>query len=295
MLRPEPIVSRSQYIPSELVDTVQNQVEVGQPNILLDSVGWVVGIPGKVLLWDRRVDNHDVSPKTTAAVADYLHTNHLPHVKVRANQYAPIDELERLTQNKSVAWPYRYTFGLYSVVRDAVLPGRIFGGDNFNPYTQSIHLYSDIPSIALHEGAHAKDFARRKYAGTYAFAYNFVPLWHETIASRDALAYAHFEGDRETIEEANRILYPAYGTYVGSALGTFAGPASGPIYVASVLGGHVEGRLENHRLREQAEPLNVAYTTPVESTKTLATEPATQLAGPNPHGEVVLPASFETR
>ncbi|MEM6688390.1 MAG: hypothetical protein AAF664_03120 [Planctomycetota bacterium] len=292
-LRPQPIVSQTQYIPTELASTVEHQVEVGEPNVVLDSVGWVVGIPGKIILWDRRVDNHQVSPKTTAAVADYLHTNHLPHIKVRANQYAPMDEFKRLTQNKTVAWPYRYTLGLYSVVRDAVLPGRIFGGDNFNPYTQSIHLYSDIPAIALHEGAHAKDFARREYQGTYALAYNVVPLYHETVASRDALAYAHVEGDAAMVEEANRILYPAYGTYVGSTLGTFAGPASGAVYAASVLGGHIEGRLENQRLREGKTHLDIAYSTPTRPANPVSPEPTTQLADQTPPGESVMPVSFE--
>ena len=292
-LQPKSIVSQTQYIPPELMSTAENQVEVGEPNAVLDSVGWVVGIPGKVLLWDRRVDNHQVSPATTAAVADYLHTNHLPHVKVRVNQYDPMDELARLAKNKSVAWPYRYTLGLFSVVRDAVLPGRIFGGDNFNPYTQTINLYSDIPAIALHEGGHAKDFTRRKYAGTYALAYNFIPTYHEAIATNDALAYTHVHGDMADVEEANRILYPAYGTYVGSTLGSFAGPASTAVYAASVVGGHVGGRLENRRLRGGEKPLSIAYSTPDATTTNPVTSPPSQLAQEKPQGQEVMPVGYE--
>ena len=219
VLQSRTIPHGNQHIAPELLSTGEPQIEVGEPRVVIDTLGKIVGIPSKLLLFNRRVDNHDISPQTLGTLADYLHTNHLPHVKVRANQYAPLKDFQRLRKNKTVGWPYRYTLGLASVARDAILPGRLFGGDHYNPYTQTIHLYSDLPSIALHEGAHAKDFTRRKYQGTYGLAYSVVPLWHETIASEDVFAYAEQQQNPELIAEANRILYPAYGTYVGNASG----------------------------------------------------------------------------
>ncbi|MEM6468971.1 MAG: hypothetical protein AAF802_05330 [Planctomycetota bacterium] len=235
------------------------QIEVGRPHPVVDSVGWLVGVPEKILLWDRRVENHSVSPQTLDHLADYLHTNHLSHVKVRANQYAPIEDFRRLTRNKSVAWPYRYTFGLAQVARDAVLPGRVFGGDHFNPYTQTIHLFSDVPAIALHEGGHAKDFARRKYQGTYALAYQFVPMWHEKIATEDAFAFLHARNDHNGVKEANRILYPAYGSYVGSTVGTYFPAAGFPIYLTAVAAGHANGRALNRQIDGNVGLDTVAY------------------------------------
>ncbi|MFK8114356.1 MAG: hypothetical protein AB8B91_19295 [Rubripirellula sp.] len=244
VLKPNAIPNHKQHIATELLGTDHGPpIEIGEPNAFVDTVGWVVGIPDKILLWDRRVDRHKISEDTILATANYMEHNNLPHVKVRANQYAPVDDWKRLTMNKTVAWPWRYSLGALSVAGETLLPGRIFGGDHFNPYTQTIHLYSDIPAIALHEAAHAKDFTRRNYQGTYAAAYLFAPIYHETIATEDVFAYLEEQQDTERIAEANRILYPAYGTYVGNAIGGFAPAAGLPIYYASVVAGHINGRM----------------------------------------------------
>ncbi len=249
VLPPRPITVRSQQIANELIDSENPQVEIGKRRPIIDGIGWVVGIPDKILLWDRRIDRHKISERTIVTIADYLEQNNLPHVKVRANQYAPLQDWKRLTQNKTVAWPWRYSLGTLSVAGEAILPGRIIGGDHFNPFTQTIHLYSDIPAIALHEAAHAKDFTRRTYQGCYAAAYLLAPMWHETLASQDVFAYLEEQGDPSSIREANRILYPAYGTYVGNSVGFFAPAYATPIYYGSVIAGHVNGRMLSRNIR----------------------------------------------
>ena len=250
VLAPIAIPPSEPFIAEALLDDSDPQFELGKPQPFVDGLGWVVGIPGKLLLWDRRIDQHKISESTVLTLADYLEDSNLPHVKVRVNQYAPLKDWGRLKKNRTVAWPYRYTMGLVSLAGETLLPGRIFGGDHFNPYTQTVHLYSDVPSIALHEGAHAKDFTRRKYQGTYAALYGILPIWHETIASEDAMAYIKHTGDQALQREANRILYPAYGTYVGSAVSPLFPAASTPIYYGSVLAGHINGRLLNRQLRQ---------------------------------------------
>jgi hypothetical protein len=247
-LSPRAIGPTQTYIPTELAADPGNPIEVGRAIKWLDTAGWIWGIPSKVLLWDRRIDNHKITEPTMRATADYLAENSLPHIKVRLNQYAPIEDFHRLRKNKTVAWPYRYTLGLLSVGGEAILPGRLVGGDHFNPFTQTVHLYSDVPAIALHELGHANDFAHRKYQGTYAVAYAFFPLYHETIASQDAMAFLYERNDRDGIIEANRILYPAYGTYVGNSVARFVPAAGVPIYYGSVLAGHVNGRMLSRQI-----------------------------------------------
>lgn len=243
LISPRPIPLQPRDIAPELFQTDESPVEIGRPHRLLDGAGWLIGIPSKLLLWDHRIDRHRISEPTIEAATDYMRANELAHVQVRLNQYAPHKDFKRLRKNTSVAWPYRYTLGLLSVGGEAILPGRLFGGDHYNPFTQTVHLYSDVPAIALHELAHAKDFSRRTYPGTYGAFYLWIPIYHETIASRDVMDYLYSHGDRAGIIEANRILYPAYGTYLGSSLGGFIPPASIPIYYASVLGGHLNGRM----------------------------------------------------
>jgi len=239
------------YYTSEKLQTVTGeQIERGQPRRVLDGVGWVLGIPSKIVLWDRRVDNHAVSPETEAAIAEYLAVNDLTSVKVRLNQYAPGDEWRRLRANTAVAPGWRYTLGALDWLGETIFPGRLFGGDHYSPYTNTMNIYSDVPAIGLHEAGHAKDWAQRKYKGTYAAVYLLpgAPLWHEAMASRDALAYVQANGSPEEQQEAYRLLYPAYGTYVGSAIGDVV-PGAGILpYAGAVVTGHIVGRVRGQFL-----------------------------------------------
>jgi hypothetical protein len=246
-LKPREIHVDRVNVAPELVDaTRDSQIERGKRRPVLDGVGWVFGIPSKVILWDRRVENHNVSAKTEESIRLYLDDNDLDHVKVRINQYAPLEDWRRLRANKTVGWGYRYTFGALSVAGEAILPGRLLGGDHYNPFTGTIHLYSDVPAIALHEGGHAKDFTRRKLPGTYAIvtAIPFGSLWPEAIATGDAIAYAGQQGDPELERESYRILFPAYGTYVGGSIGDYAAPVALPFYAGAVVAGHAVGRIQ---------------------------------------------------
>ncbi len=252
-LSPKLIPTQSYNVSQEICDATTVQIERGKPRPIIDGIGWVVGIPNKIILWNRRVENHKISADTECHVTNYLASNRLNHVKVRLNQYRPLDDWYRLTQNKTVAWPWRYTFGTVNVLGETLFPGRIFGGDHYNPFTATIHVYSDVPAVALHEAAHAKDFSRRNYPGTYAAIYILpgVPLYHESVASRDVMAYLESLGDPDLNREGHNILYPAYGTYVGGAAGTLFPVASAPLYYAGVLGGHLAGRLESRKIVAQ--------------------------------------------
>ncbi len=222
------------------------QFEKGKRYWLLDGIGWVIGIPSKIVLWNIRVDNHNISTNTASAMEEYLRYNDMGFVKVRLNQYDPVGEWSRLFRNKRVGWGWRYTFGLITEVYYTLLPGRLFGGDHYNPYTDTINLYSDVPAIGLHESGHAKDFAKAKYPGSYA-AVGILPfssLYFEKEASGDAISYLRERGTAEEEKAAYKILYPAYGTYVGGGIGEYAVPVAFPLYAAGVIVGHVSGRLK---------------------------------------------------
>ena len=242
----EIVVDRPIAAPELVALTQRAPIERGKPRKVLDGAGWVFGIPAKIILWDRRVENHRVSATTEGTIAEYLADNDLEHVKVRINQYAPLEDWRRLRENRTVGWPLRYTIGTLSVAAEAVFPGRLLGGDHYNPWTATIHLYSDVPAIAIHEGGHAKDFARRDWPGLYAVAFGLpiTVLYPEAIATGDALAYAERHDDEALVVEGRRILYPAYGTYLGGAAGQAVGMTIGlPIYAGAVVAGHVAGRI----------------------------------------------------
>jgi hypothetical protein len=237
--------------PEPFVD--EPQISRGEPNAIADGLGhYLFSLPEKLILWNWKMGNHDISPETEESMRAYLERNDLSAVKVRLNEYAPLGEWKRLTNNEGVGAGWRYTLGVLSWIMYTILPGRILGGDAYNPYTNSIYLYSDIPVVALHEGGHAKDFAVRRWKGSRAALYilPIAPLFMEARASNDALGYA-LDTDPKLLESGYKMLYPAYGTYVGSeALGgvPIVGPVAGAI---GAIPGHIIGRIKASNVRER--------------------------------------------
>jgi hypothetical protein len=229
--------------PEPFVD--EPQISRGDPNATADGLGhYLFSLPEKLILWNWKMGNHDISPETEEQVRLYLATNDLKEVKVRLNEYAPFSEFSRLTQNKSVGAGWRYTIGVLSLLFYTVLPGRIFGGDAYNPYTNSIYLYSDLPVVGLHEGGHAKDSAGRKWKGSRAALrlIPFVDLFDEARASNDALGYVKSKDDKELLKSGYKLLYPAYGTYVGGDVFAFV-PILRPVgALIGAIPGHIIGR-----------------------------------------------------
>ena len=227
------------------------QIERGRRMPVLDTVGWIVGIPAKIVMFDRHVDNHDVSPETEAKMQEYLANNDLDKVKVRVNEYDPLGEWGRLGRNKSVGWPARYTLGTLSVASYTLFPGRIFGWDKYNPYTNTIYLYSDVPAMALYEGGYAKDFAQREYKGWYGLGYEIplVNLWHHSRASGDAMAYLKDTAPTQEIKDGYRTIGPAYAVNASRGLGSVAGV---PLVLPAALAGHAVGQVKAASFEEKA-------------------------------------------
>jgi hypothetical protein len=231
------------------------QISQSAPNKFLDASDWFWpgSLLSKLILWNARVDSHQFSKKTEDVLREYLRANNLTNVKVRINSCNVGGELMRTLHNRAVGAGWRYTFGMFAWLQYTIMPGRFFGGDNYNPYSNTINLYSDIPAVALHEAGHAKDFGRREYKGTYSFAYMipFFNLYPEALATRDALSYLRAEGSLQDQKTGYNTLYPAYGTYVGSGVGDWmAFPWNYVAMAAGVIPGHIAGRIRSATLPE---------------------------------------------
>ena len=209
------------------------QFETGRPNWFIDGLGhYFFSLPSKLILWNWKMNNHKISEETKNYLKKYIKENNLTDVKIRFNQYAPASEWRRLRKNKNVHWAIRYTVGVFSWIVYTILPDRLFGGfiggDHYNPYTNTINIFSDLPSVAIHEGGHAKDSSMRKNRTSYALVYALpiVPLYHEARASEDAHKYIQKEKDKKTEMDAYKQLSPAYGTYIGGTFGSIIPLAS---------------------------------------------------------------------
>jgi hypothetical protein len=287
----------------------ERQVERGAPNAWLDGFGhYFFSLPSKLILLDWKVNNHDIPPEVEGSLQEYLHANGLCNAKVRLNQYAPGGEWRRLFRNREMPAGWRYTVGVLAVAAYTIFPERLFagfpfigGGDHYNPYTNTLSLYSGSRPIALHEGGHAKDFAAvesRHWKGLYAGARAVplvglpVALWQEAVASSDALSWdLATAGSRES-KAAYRTLYPAYGTYLGGSAQTIASFVLEnwilyAIQYGAVVAGHVVGQVRALFVREREAGLEpeVLRGRPMAANQgaTPSSEaPGTPCAGPTP-------------
>ena len=262
------------------------QLERGGPVPIVDFLGNVLALPIKLILWDWRFANHYVSPATEEVLIGYLNAGDLPAFKdarFQLNEYRPDQDLSRLIKNRYVAWPYRLLIGFpVTLLSDVLLPGRLFPwGDYYNPYTNTVHLFSDHPAIALHEAGHVTDFARRRWKGTYAFC-RLIPgvdLYQEAKATGEAIGYLKTISDQPGELGAYKILYPAYGTYIG-------GYVFAPIgTVVGALLGHVTGRSKaaaQQRRYERMDDAATSVSTAPAPTPTFSTPPAPEPAAVAP-------------
>ena len=186
----------------------ESQIERGRPNGFVDGIGhYFFSIPSKIVLLNWKIDNHNISSETESILTEYLNDNGLENVKVRINQYSPGAEWKRLIFNSDMPGFFRFTFGVIATSFYTIFPGRVFGGDNYNPYTNTINLYSDSPAVALHEAAHAKDFIGRNrgFKGWYALMriLPLMPLFQEGKASGDAIGYTIDKDMEENLLSSN--------------------------------------------------------------------------------------------
>ncbi len=235
--------------------TFEIDVEHGQRRPIIDGVGWVIGVPNKLLLLDPRADNHDISPRTVEETTDFLAANRVDGVMVRVNQYDPIGEWKRLAKNDRIALPWRATVGALYTLGYSIVPGRLVGGDWYNPFTDSVHVYSDVPALAMEQAAQAYDNHQKTHPGFYSTMRLFplVGIVHEARSKQ--VVYEHLEetGTTEEQAEARRILAPQMGREVGGQAALFVPQADALLSIGGAAVGHVVGRYQANQIESAAD------------------------------------------
>ena len=143
-------------------------VEYGGPSEKLDRMKRVVDAPERIFRRKAEAAEADEPHNAPERVVNYLQKNDLMDVPVFVNHYDPRGQWVRLRSNKRVAAGWRYTFGLASLAGYTLLPNRVFERDHYDPFSDTLHINSDSPAVALHEAARAKDVRDRPHPGTYA-------------------------------------------------------------------------------------------------------------------------------
>jgi len=226
------------------VDVQPVAVKQGTPHKTLDRFARLVGIPGQFFTLNSKTNNHDVSPETLEKLKTYLERNDLTDVLVAVNDYDPKGQWQRLRENDRISPLWRYTAGTLNWLGYVIVPNRVFGGDEYNPFTNTMTLTSDVPALVLAEAAYAKDIHARKNPGAYA-AINDLPVLsmiRHSRATSDVLGYARLEHDWEAEKEAYNVLYPQIGSTTFGPASHFV-PVAGPfLSVGGAVVGHAAGR-----------------------------------------------------
>lgn len=226
------------------VDLQPVVVEQGKPHKLFDRLGWLVGLPSRVMTASPKASNHDVSPETIEKVKTYLEQNDMTDVTVAVNDYDPQGQWRRLRENDRIDPFWRYSVGTLSWLGYAMFPYRVFGGDEYNPFTNTLNLTSDVPSLVLAEAAYAKDIHAQTHPGAYATVGDLplVSTWRQVRATNDVLGYARDQHDWDGEKQAYHVLYPHIGSTAFGPAAHFV-PVAGPFLSAGgALVGHATGR-----------------------------------------------------
>lgn len=269
-------------------------VEYGRPHKTLDRLGWLVGLPDRVFTLNPKTDNHDTSPETIDKLRAYLEQNDISDVYVAVNDYNPKDQWRRLQENHRISPLWRYTAGTANWLGYTLFPNRVFGGDEYIPYTNTLIVSSDVPSLLLAEAAYAKDVRGRRFPGCYA-AINDLPvlsLWRHSRATSDVLSYARDQGDWETEQEGYHVLYPEIGSTTFGPASHFV-PVAGPFLSAGgALVGHAAGR--SVAAVQQPKIISAAPAAPPEPDAASPAEEVADRREPSRDvGRGVVPAVFE--
>jgi len=194
----------------------------GQPHKSLDRMSDVVSWPRRILRPDEP-DNRQITSETTEKLRRYLERNDLDDVHVAVRDYDPGEQWRRLRENRIVPPVSRYTFGLLSVANYSLLPGRVFGRNAYNPYTNTLYVNSESPALLLHEAAFAKNVRGRPLPGVYAVSSHlpFLAVWHEIDATRELVGYARADEDWDLEAESYREIYPRVGSQAVGGVVTF--------------------------------------------------------------------------
>lgn len=253
--------------------------EYGAPNRFLDNMRWVVSLPGRIFTWHWEEDDLQLSAGTEEQIVAYLRETDLSDVYVRVNQYCPAGEWRRLRENTAISPGWKYSAGLLSILHYSVIPGRVFGGDEYNPYTNSLSVNSDELAMVLHEAAYAKQIHETSRPGPYAFL-NDLPvlsLWRHTAGVREVVSYAREHDDWELERQTYRVVYPQMGANVAGLGDPFVPLLISPLLpLGGAAAGHVIGQTTIAMRKRQQGDVPIAENARDEILQTAADEPVTE-------------------
>ena len=230
-------------------------VDRGGPSPRLDRIRSLVEYP-RTLFRFGRPDPRPSQEEVEQTVITYLEKNDLTDVEVEVGEYDPGTQWQRLRDNPRVSPFWKYSVGSLTVVGYSVLPGRAFGIDSYNPFTDTLSLNSRNPHRALFEASRAKALRGEHYVGSSAVL-SSLPVIRSVADVRqasDVLSYLRAEEEWDLETAAYPQLYAGIGKETIGLAGWFipftVGPALG---IGGSIVGHTTGRYVANQRSQQIE------------------------------------------
>lgn len=190
---------------------------------LADTVGKVMAVPTALAIGQERALDFYKKPdieKVRARFAKIKDDPRLANVKVRLGYADPVDDVRSLFKRKDISMPMKYLRSLGAIPSAVLAPMR---ADHYNPFTDSISVFGDMPEIISHEIGHAQDFNRSKHLKGARILSKFLldsrlpgmPITQLDESMANVEAEKNYDGD---IRELRRRLWPARTTYLLAGL-----------------------------------------------------------------------------
>jgi hypothetical protein len=203
----------------KLINKKTEQIGTNTLEYALDGVGfrgisYIGNLPYKLILFSKDVGNYP-REKTQKYISSYVAESGLENVTVRIGHNRILKDTIKLFKDKklkNISLLGRIFLGI-----PATLIGGLFSkltrADYYNPFTRTAVIYSDVPAIAIHELAHAKDYQNIESPSLYSLLrYTGIgTLYQELKASIMAHKYIKTKDKKE---KTWRYLAPALATYV---------------------------------------------------------------------------------
>ena len=222
-----------------------NLITVGGNHPRIDSIERTVQYPAKVFRrWfpsSKPAEDPDaLRLQAVQSATDYLDDNGLKGVYVDVREYNPREQWTRLQNNRSISPFWKYTGGTLNHVGYCILPGRAFGRDSYNGFTNTLSINSISPAQSLLEAGYVKKLYDQRYPGTYLTAnwLPILPLFRDSSVASDVLTYARVKQQWPLEKDLLPQVYAQLGgDAVSQATSLIPGVAYMPFYFKPLLSG----------------------------------------------------------
>jgi hypothetical protein len=191
-----------------------NTLEYGFDNYLSRGVSYVGNLPAKLIFFSKDVGNYP-RENTQKYISKYVAESGLENTTIRIGHNSVVKDVARLFKDeklKDISLLGRIFLGIPATLLGG-LYSKLTRADYYNPFTKTAVIYSDVPAIAVHELAHAKDYQTVGKPTLYSLfrATGIGALYQEIKAS--VMAHKYIK-EKDKNEKTGRYLIPAFVTHV---------------------------------------------------------------------------------